>query len=101
MSEKPTQELIQQGTWLYDGCAERPVYVIRQNYDYLYEMEKVDGEISSEDRPRLSHGVIYYVRLRKIDGSSPWGVDSFGHDTLDEAKQWAVTTVGQPIQWRE
>jgi hypothetical protein len=95
----PIQTIVAEGSWLYDGICEKPVYIIEQNYDYWFEMEKADGEIESGEEPELNEdGLIYYVRFAPL-GGRPWGVQYGGHKTIDEAKAYAVEKAAGPIKW--
>ena len=96
----PKQKVVLDGSWDCGNATTLPVYIIEQNYDYWYEMERADGSLSGDERPKLNdRGLIYYVRLRAIDSDPPWGVDSFGHATIEEAKRWASEKIGKQIDW--
>jgi len=97
--QTPIQKIVLTGRWLYAETAEKRVYVIEQNYDYWFEMEKVDGEIETGEKPELNEdGLIYYVRFTSI-GDKPWSVESGGHKSVDEAKAYATEKVDGPIEW--
>ena len=93
------QRVVLTGKWLYGGASEKPVYVIEQNYDYWFEMEKSDGQLEANQKPELSDdGLIYYVRFLPL-GKKPWSIDSAGCKTLEEAKAFAVGKTNGAIEW--
>ena len=96
---EPIQTIVATGHWLYAETLEKPVYVIEQNYDYWFEMEKADGELETGEKPELNEdGLIYYVRFTPL-GGKPWSVESGGHKTLDAAKSCASEKANGPIKW--
>ena len=96
---EPIQQIVATGSWLYAGTSEKPVYVIKQNYDYWFEMEKADGELEAGEKPELNDdGQIYYVRFNTL-GNKPWSVAYRGCKSLDEAKTFASEKANGPIKW--
>jgi len=96
-----SQKIVATGKWLYGGISEKPVYVIEQNYDYWFEMEKADGELEADEKPELNEdGLIYYVRFIPL-GDKPWGVSYGGQKTIEEAKAFAAVKVNGPIKWEQ
>ena len=57
-------ELVATGTWLYDGTVEMPVYVVRLDYDFWYELGVADDELGPDEVPELnSDGHLFYVQF--------------------------------------
>jgi hypothetical protein len=99
--KEPCQRIVGEGRWRYSGAVEKPVYVIEQNYDYWFEMEKADGKLATDEKPDLNwDGLLYYISFQPPEGAPPWSVDSVGCKTIAEAKAWAVEKASGPIRWR-
>lgn len=97
--KEPIQQIVATGSWLYAETSEKPVYVIQQNYDYWFEMEKADGELEPGEKSELNEdGQIYYVCFTPL-GNKPWGVAYRGCKSINEAKALASEKVKGPIKW--
>jgi hypothetical protein len=97
--KEPIQQIVATGSWLYAGTSKKTVYVIQQNYDYWFEMDKADGELELGEKPELNaDGQIYYVCFTPL-GNKPWSVAYRGCKSLDEAKAFASEKANGPIQW--
>ena len=85
---------VAQGTWLYDGAAEKPVAIISLPFDYWYELGKADDQLEpgEEPNPLGPLGVLYYASFTFID--------SAGYLTIGEAKEAAQARLSAPIHWR-
>jgi hypothetical protein len=94
-------ELVATGTWLYDGTVRMPVYVVRLDYDFWYEIAAEDDELSPGEVPALNpDGYLYYVLFQEVPAPPIWP-DSPGSATVDEAKVFASTKVPGEIAWSE
>lgn len=94
--------VVRHGTWLYDGQVERPVRILRQNWDYYYE------EAYDLDPPDLNdEGHAYYVVYGAPQPPAPddprrhakWVSRSRTCLTLEEAIELAERAVGSGIDW--
>ncbi|UCH49850.1 MAG: hypothetical protein JSU95_08845 [Betaproteobacteria bacterium] len=86
------------GTWLYDGAVESPVFIIRLNRDYWFELAKAHGFLDEGEVPQLNeHGYLYYVRFGD-EGESPFSL-SVGFMSCEEAVRWAESKSPSPIRW--
>jgi hypothetical protein len=47
------REIVRKGEWLYDGCVPKPVYAVKLNYDFWYEIAKADGTLEPDEEPEL------------------------------------------------
>lgn len=102
MKTEPKQNIVSVGDWLYEGTEPRKVYIFELNYDYWYEMERVDGELKMGEMPNLNEdGIAYYVRLKPLLGESPFGVDSPTMHSVADAQKWAETQIGLPVNWQK
>ena len=76
-----------------------PVYVVRQDYDFWYEVAKADDRLEPGEVPHLNEsGVAYYV-LFSDKGERPWWVDSHSFETADVARQWAESKLPSSVRW--
>ena len=93
-------EVVASGTWLYDGSVEMPVYVVRLDYDWYYELGVDDDDPFLADVPDLNaEGHLYYVRFRAMPSDGTFWPDSDGFKTIDEAKARAAEMVPSDIAW--
>ena len=93
-------EIVSTGEWLYDGTAPMPVHVVRQDYDFWYELGKVDDQLEPGETPNLnSDGVAYYVVFNDPQ-ERPWWVESHGFDSIADAQQWAEAQLPSPVRWQ-
>ena len=93
-------EVVRSGTWLYDGTASRPVFIVMLDYDFWHEIGKADGLLDSGETPHLNDaGRQYYACFREVPESPPIWMDSPGFDEVQRACEWAQSKVPLPISW--
>ena len=66
--------LILKGQWLYDNIAPMPIQIFAINYDYYYEMDKVDGFLEQGDKPELNQKGEQYLLAWHGDKYFSWQV---------------------------
>ena len=96
-------EIIKKGIWLYDGVVEKPVDIIRFDFDWWYEMAKSEGTLEPEEEPVPlgNEGYIYYVRFqRALETEGPTWVESHGDQTIELAIKTAEEKVKGEIVWQ-
>lgn len=94
------QKIVASGEWLYDGSASMPVHVVKQDYDFWYEIGKADDQLEPDETPQLNaEGVAYYI-LYGNKGERPWWVDSHGFETVEAAREWAEAELPSPVRWQ-
>ena len=94
------EEVVAEGTWLYDGTARPPVQIVRLDHDFWYGIGEADGDLEPGEVPHLNaDGHCYYVSFQAARGSAHFWPDSVGHDSLSEAKEAAQSLVPAPIVW--
>lgn len=78
---------------------EAPVFIVRANYDFWYELGKADDQLEPGEVPELNpDGVLFYVAFKRPDKDSFWP-DSAGYATIEEAKTHAEGRVPGDIKW--
>ena len=66
-------EVVATGSWVYDGIAESPVWIVRADFDFWYELAAADGELEPGETPQLNDdGVTYYVAFREPGDGRFW-----------------------------
>lgn len=86
------------GHWLYDRQVKKPVYIVRCNYDYHYELCIADGLERPESGPELNaDGYAFYVAFD--DRENFVDVQSGGAMSLDEAKRQAEEMLPSAVCW--
>jgi len=84
-------EIVQSGTWLYDGQVLTDVWIVRQNFEYQYEPEYSDREEDlNED------GEAYQVVFGRSGYVMSVGPAGF---TLPDAVKLAEELVSTRIDW--
>jgi len=92
-------EVVATGSWVYDGIAESPVWTVRADFDFWYEIAAADGELEPGETPQLNDdGVTYYVAFREPGDGRFWPHEG-GFPTLNEAQRAAARQVPTAIQW--
>lgn len=95
-------KVFRSGTWLYDGVVIKPVDIIGLDYDFWYDLHKVDGLLSPEDKPEplSDDGWLYYARFRYAgEHSEPTWVDSDARKTIVAAMNDAEKKSPSQINW--
>jgi hypothetical protein len=84
-------EIVQSGTWLYDGHLPTEVWIVRQNFEYQYEAEYSDREEDlNED------GDAYQVVLARSGYVGPAGLAL--SDAVKLAEDWCpAESIGRTI----
>lgn len=91
---KHRQKVIKSGTWLYDGQVEKPILIIRQNWDYYHE------EGYDPDPPDLNKaGEAYYLVYDGPDEQGRYHPQSKSCLSLEEAVRLAEGTIMGDIRW--
>ena len=96
-------EIIKIGIWLYDGAIEKPIDIIRFDFDWWYEMAKSEGTLEADEQPASpgDDGYIYYVRIqRALETEGPTWVESYGDQTIDQAVKTAESKVAGGVVWK-
>ena len=96
-------EIVKKGIWLYDGAIEKPVDIIRFDYDWWYEMAKSEGTLETDEEPIPigEKGYIYYVRFQRAqETEGPTWVDSYGDQTIEQSIKTAEEKVSGDIVWQ-
>jgi hypothetical protein len=89
------KEVIRSGTWLYDGCVEARVRILKIKGSGYEEDEE-----GPQSPPEDANG-FYYVaefRLPPFDSLGN-GSTSWGHATADEAIKYAEEILPSRIRW--
>jgi hypothetical protein len=84
-------EVVQSGTWLYDGGVEMEVWIIKQNFEFYY-----DEGFEDEPEPLNPQGEIFqvaYVREGRVKSVAN------GRQSLKEAVLYAESSISQGIRW--
>jgi hypothetical protein len=94
------REMVREGRWLYDGSVYRPVFVVRLDHDFWYEIGRADDRLEPGEQQKLNdEGFQYYVCFRSHPTQHPGWVDSQGFDTAEAASRWAEQQVPDGIEW--
>jgi len=94
------KETIREGTWLYDESVEKPVFLVKADFDFWYEIGKADGQLEENEKEELNEdGFLYYICFRSDPNAEPGWLDSPGHKTEKEAMDWAQSKSPSPINW--
>ncbi|MGN6420771.1 MAG: hypothetical protein ACTHMC_24885 [Pseudobacter sp.] len=92
--------LIIRGQWIYGEITPMLVQIFAINYDYYYEINKADGFLDKEDKPKLNElGEQYFIAWHENDFFSWSGTIDYGGISLEEAKQGAQMLVQDRIKW--
>ena len=87
------REIVKSGRWLYDNMVWKPVYILRQNYDPLYE------EGFDDEPPTLNDdGVSYTVAFGEPTTAGRFLSEHMTHLSEEGAIAQAKALVGQ-IEW--
>ncbi len=96
------RETVASGSWQYAQTALMPVFVVRLDYDFWYEVARADGTLEEGEVPNLNeNGNAYYVAFHRLRDDGSFWPDSGPHRSLDDAKTAAETRVPSPICWRQ
>ena len=100
-------QVVLAGEWLYDGLVPMPVYVVRFDFDYLFEWAKSDAfeafgdetALEPDERPELdAEGFRFDLSFREHAGGRH-RPDARGGLTIEEAKSAAETMLPAPVTW--
>jgi hypothetical protein len=94
--------IVKSGRWLYDSKVEKPVDIVGLDYDFWYEIARVDGNLEEGEEPvaRDEDGLIYYVRFASAgDTTTPTWPDSVGYSTIAEAMASAESRCPSLVTW--
>lgn len=95
------------GEWLYDGSVPMPVYVVKYNFDYLFELAKDDAfhafgdesKVDPHERPELNEeGCRFDLSFQERAGGEYWP-DARGGVSVDAAKSAAEAMLPAPVTW--
>jgi hypothetical protein len=92
--------IVARGTWVYDGVAAMPVFVIATDFDFWFEVADADDDLDPGEQPDLNaEGRLYYLSFHGLrDGGNFWP-DSVHYRSIDEAKLAGQSRVPSPIVW--
>jgi hypothetical protein len=92
--------VVAKGKWTYADSVSKPVFIVRTNYDFWYELAKEDGERDAGEVPNLNReGHAYYVSFRATQAGRRFWPDSGAHHSVGEAKATAEVKVPSSISW--
>lgn len=95
------REIVATGSWLYADTVPKPVFLIRLDYDFWYEVAREEGTLAAGEEPLLdSAGHAYYVSFKAVHNDESFWPDSGPHHSLDEARTTAESKVPSPITWQ-
>ena len=89
-------QIVQRGSWLYDGNVPAEVQIVRRNY--FDGPTGVDEEPVPGYPPRDSEGCFYAIDYYLENGQKGVCGEVFG--SVDEAAREAERTLRSPITWR-
>ena len=94
------KKLTRKGTWFYDCTTEKPVYLVKVDFDYWYEIGKAGGQLEEDEKEELNEeGFLYHACFRCNPIKEPVWIDSPGYKTEKEAMDWAQSKSPSPINW--
>ena len=102
-------EVMLVGEWLYAGSVPMPVYVVRYNFDYLFELAKSEAfeafgdetMVDEDERAELNaEGYRFDLSFRERAGGEYWP-DARGGLSVAEAKSAAEAMLPAPLTWSE
>lgn len=94
--------IVREGVWLYGGSVETPVDIVALDYDWHFNLAKLDGQLEpgEEPTPLGPEGWLYYARIRRaLQNNEPTWPDSPGFATVREAMQHAEQKVVGGVRW--
>lgn len=95
------REIVAAGSWLYADSVYMPVFVLRLDYDFWYEVAREEGTLAADEEPFLdSAGHAYYVSFKGLGNDASFWPDSGPHRSLDEARITAESRVPSLITWQ-
>ena len=97
---KAEKDVVAKGTWLYDGTTLQPVFIVRLNYDFWYELGKDENALEDGEESCLNeNGFRYYVSFQGIRVDGSFWPDSLGDMTIEAAKATAQSKVPSAVSW--
>jgi hypothetical protein len=95
--------IVKTGTWLYDGSAEMPVDIVGLEYDWYYEIDKVDDLLEEDDQPIPlgEEGLLYHVRFQRAGDTESLWIDGGCYQRLEDAMKAAQERTPSPIKWKD
>ncbi|MEV0465664.1 hypothetical protein AB0I30_29800 [Nocardia tengchongensis] len=95
------RDIVATGSWLYDDVVLMPVFVVRLDYDFWYEVAQEEDTLEAGEEPFLdSAGYAYYASFKGLRSDAPFWPDSGPHRSADEARIAAELKVPSPITWQ-
>jgi hypothetical protein len=92
-------EVVATGCWIYGGIAESPVWIVRTDFDFWYEIAAADRALEPGETPELNDdGMAYYVAFREPADGRFWPHDG-GFPTIEAGQSAAARRVPTTIQW--
>ena len=104
-----TDQVVLAGEWLYDGAVPMPVFVVRYDFDYLFEMAKDDAFHAYGDEVHLEpgeeaelneEGSRYDLVFQPLPSTRSWP-DARGGVSVEEAKAAAERLLPSPVVWSD
>ena len=93
-------QTVEEGTWVYDGAIEGPVWILVADCDFWFEMAKHDGTLEPEKAPTLNaDGEAYYVTFKPP--TDPFWPDAGGFMTLEEAQAESRARLPSDVRWSD
>jgi hypothetical protein len=88
------------GSWRYDGTVSSPVFIVRLDHDFWYEVARDEDALEPGEVPDLdADGFSYYVSFHGIRDDGSFWPDSAGHLSVETAKAAAESAVPSGIRW--
>ncbi len=94
------KDIVAEGTWLYDGVLEKPVYIVRLDHDFWFEIGKADDQLEPGEQPRLDdEGFAYYASFHGIRPDGTFWPRLIGYRSLAEAKAEVERLLPSAVEW--
>ncbi|MFD3745799.1 hypothetical protein [Nocardia sp. NPDC058633] len=92
------REIVATGSWLYADVVLMPVFVVRLDYDFWYEVAREEGTLEAGEEPFLdSAGHAYYLSFEALRNNASFWPASGPHRSVDDAQIAAISRVPSPI----
>jgi hypothetical protein len=92
--------IVARGTWIYDGVAPMPVFIVATDFDFWFEVAKADGDLEPGEQPDLNaEERLYYLSFHGLRDDGTFWPDSVHYKSTEEAKLAAESRVPTPIVW--
>ncbi len=94
------REIVKEGVCLGLGDPAQPVFIIREDQDFWYEVKASAGILEEGEKPELNaEGWLYYLCYKAHPIESPIWVDSDGFKTMEECVEHTESKFLDQIKW--